>query len=336
MNNDIQRIIEYYKNHKSISKTSKEFGKARETIRKILVDNNVEIDKTPQKKKITISADKLSNLYNDLKMSFLDISKETGIPLGQIGKLLKECNILPRDPCQAIDIPDKNELLGLYQSMSLVDLGKHYNVSNVTVAKWFKKLGIEQRKTVIVADEAKPLFLTEKNLYKFLRLIFDEDDIVHDKQFMDTRYRPDYLIKSKKLIVEFNGYHHYANPSTILRDEKKYTIYKEAGYALIQIPYFIQLDIDMFVFFFGEDARKEYKELMPYPHGFVDTDVFLPSQFCALGLDRFVNDFKWIPTKVKHDIVKSIVSKIKECVDIRYIIPQYIYNEILEKEKAGF
>lgn len=53
-------------------------------------------------------------------------------------------------------IPPKEELIELYydKNMSFVDIGKHYNLSNVTVRKWFKHYDIEVL-SVSVSETAK-------------------------------------------------------------------------------------------------------------------------------------------------------------------------------------
>lgn len=91
--------------------------------------------------------------------------------------------------------------------------------------------------------------LPRTGLDTYLKYIFPNiDDWEHDKTVPNlivngklSRIRPDYRSEKLKTIIEFDGLPHYQNPDVIKSDRKKDLIYKENGYKVVRVPYFIQL-----------------------------------------------------------------------------------------------
>ena len=79
--------------------------------------------------------------------------------------------------------------------------------------------------------------LNRTGLDTYLHKIFPGEDWVHDKQIKSKdgksiiydntvlRIRPDYRCEALKLIVEFDGIHHFTNPDVIYRDIRNTYIY---------------------------------------------------------------------------------------------------------------
>lgn len=145
-------------------------------------------------------------------------------------------------------------------------------------------------------------YLNEKSLGCFLQEMY-QTDFIHDKTIpnSNSRLRPDYRNDDLKLIVEFDGYGHYTNPQVIINDIKKDNLCKELGYAVIRIPYFVQLSPNTIKHLFNID----YKYTQTYKHGFIDKKAVLPASYCELGIEKFKKDlYKF--DYIKDDIIQSL------------------------------
>ena len=170
------------------------------------------------------------------------------------------------------------------------------------------------------------MYLTEDQLGVELERIFPGYEFVHDKQVPNSniKNRSDYRCESLKLIIEFDGYMHYNNASKIKTEEFKNITYKNMGYSVIRIPYFIQLSTKIIYELFGVI----YQYQQSYPHGFVDSKALLPADFCELGILKFINDLHKF-NYIYDDIIDSLVKKLNVLHDIDYILPpsiQYLIN----------
>ena len=103
-------------------------------------------------------------------------------------------------------------------------------------------------------------YLTETTLGVFLQNTFP-NNWVHDKIVPNSniKNRPDYRCDELKMIVEFDGYLHYTSMKSILNDYKKDEVYKQMGYKIIRIPYFVQLESRTIKMLFGLDINFEHQ-----------------------------------------------------------------------------
>lgn len=151
-------------------------------------------------------------------------------------------------------------------------------------------------------------YLTEKKLFDYLKIIYPKvDDWIHNKTVVNSgsKFRPDYLSDSLKIIVEFNGYSHYTNSKRIMMDEQKKQLFTELGYKYIEIPYFVQMSKDMIKHYFNKSIK--IKQI--YPHGFIDLKVITPSDFCSLGALRFHKECFKLNEKISKEILNSLRMK---------------------------
>jgi very-short-patch-repair endonuclease len=169
-------------------------------------------------------------------------------------------------------------------------------------------------------------YLTEDNLELCLNEIF-KCKFIRNKSFNKTcRYRPDFRNDNLKLIIEFDGPFHYTQAKTIITDEKKNQIYKNFGYRIIRIPYFIQLNKETILNIFGIKVDCDCL----FPHGFIDPKTVLPVDFCQLGIERFKKDleiFNW----AKIGIIESLIKRPEMKIDSRLVIPEslsFLLNEL--------
>ena len=168
-------------------------------------------------------------------------------------------------------------------------------------------------------------YLTEQNLSNYLQYIFPNSNWIHNKCFLNYKFRPDYVEYSLKIILEFDGPTHYTNPKIILNDYKKEDIIKKEGYKLIRIPFFVQLDKITINKLFNRNVINGCN----YKQGFISKEktLRLPSEFCELGVERFKKDlinFNYL----KEDILKSLYDRIQENnLNILEVFPpSMIYN----------
>ncbi|ADN08227.1 RAP domain-containing protein [Sulfurimonas autotrophica] len=170
-------------------------------------------------------------------------------------------------------------------------------------------------------------YLTEKSLGKYLKQIFPKHEFIRDRVVpnSDIQKRPDYRNDDLMLIIEFDGYGHYSNPDNILTDGFKDDIYKDMGYDIVRIPYFIQMSKDIVELLFDRDVDIE----QVYPHGFIDIKAMLPAYFCELGIIRFKKDLDKFKI-VKDEIILSLGQKYDEYGNINYVLPPSLYNLLIE------
>lgn len=168
-----------------------------------------------------------------------------------------------------------------------------------------KKFGF-LRETKELAKKAgidKTTGLPRTGLDEYLSVIFSNTtDWVHDKIIPNSqkRYRPDYRSDSLMLIVEFDGLPHYQNPKVILSDKEKDKYYKELGYNVVRIPYFIQLTKKVVKEIFGVDVKREL-----FPEGVSSLNIEncnTPAFLCKSGVERMKQEFKKIPEQYKTNI----------------------------------
>jgi len=170
-------------------------------------------------------------------------------------------------------------------------------------------------------------YLTETILGRELKIIFPDTTFIHDKTVPNSglKTRPDYRSQELKLIVEFDGDQHYRTVQKIKREEKKSDTYRQMGYKVIRIPYFIQLSTQTIKNLF--DKEIDYEQT--FPHGFVSDKVIMPADFCEMGIRKFLTDLIQFDY-IKGDIVESLKSKVKELDDEELVVPHSL-NYLLDE-----
>lgn len=163
------------------------------------------------------------------------------------------------------------------------------------------------------------MYLTESKLKDYLKIIYPNHDFIHDKKVPNSgiNNRPDYRNDELMLIVEFDGYLHYTQPSTIIADKMKDKIYSNMGYKIVRIPYFIQMSTLSISYLFDEYVNITQN----YKHGFIDSKCILPAAFCEMGLCRYRLEFGRLDYKIKIDILDSIQDKIVQLGNKDLVIP---------------
>lgn len=149
--------------------------------------------------------------------------------------------------------------------------------------------------------------LHRTGLEDYLKVIFPEiDDWIHDKALGNFcgklyRNRPDYRSEKFKIIIEFDGLQHYTKPDVIERDLKTTELYKNLGYKVVRIPYFIQLSNKAVKTLFGLDVSEElFDEAVPsLGVGGQNTPAYL----CPAGLKRMAEEFNKFPEQYEINLI---------------------------------
>ncbi|OAV71106.1 hypothetical protein Barb6_01518 [Bacteroidales bacterium Barb6] len=167
--------------------------------------------------------------------------------------------------------------------------------------KWgFLRETIEDAKKAGI-DEDTGLHRT--GLEEYLKVIFPKvDDWIHDKRCSEwkRKVRPDYRSESLKLIIEFDGLQHYTKVDKILDDIEKTKFYKELGYKVVRIPYFIQLTNKVAETLFGVKVNEQlFNESIP-SLGIKGRNS--PANLCPAGVKRMAEEFAKFPEQYKINV----------------------------------
>jgi len=127
-------------------------------------------------------------------------------------------------------------------------------------------------------------YLTQRKLASALAEIVGEDWFGSELKLPDSRRRWDmaFCTDGHTTVVEYDGDAHYRDPLKIKIDSEKDAIAESLEYTVVRIPYWIQLDSEMLLHYFGITAVIQ----QDFPHGFITTKLF-PASYCEMGISRF-------------------------------------------------
>lgn len=216
--------------------------------------------------------------------------------------------------------PSKEVLEDLYinQRVPASTIAKKFGVSSPTVKKWLiehnipiwnHKITSRIETTILhkVNNMPKELYngyLNEQNLGNVLIKLFPKNEIISQVTVPNTRYRSDYMVGNT--IIEFDGWRHFTQVNTIMRDRKVKEIWESLDYRVINIPYFVQLDSIMIEKYFG--IKTDY--ICKFPHGFIDKDALTPDNFCTIGIKRYFSILETLPKEIREQIINTT----KNCI----------------------
>lgn len=150
-------------------------------------------------------------------------------------------------------------------------------------------------------------YITQQKLSDFFKLniIPKENWLGEEIKIGKYRYDFGYIYNSVKWLVEFDGYQHYTDALQIRRDEIKTKLANDNGFVLIRFPYWLQLTTQTLKLFFNIDGEV----IQNYPHGFIDKKAVLSASFCELGIERFLDELKTLPSNIQEDVYISLHKK---------------------------
>lgn len=170
--------------------------------------------------------------------------------------------------------------------------------------------------------------LHRTGLDKYLEVIFpNTTDWIHNKAFglhnnVSYKIRPDYRSDSLKLIVEFDGLPHYTDPAVIIKDDKNTNIYKQNGYRVVRIPYFIQLTNEAVEILFGIKVKEPLFNVFYPSLGGVEMK-HNPSCLCPEGLKRMAREFKKFPKQYEINLQSLKAMNDDMLSGVNYLIEEY-------------
>lgn len=185
---------------------------------------------------------------------------------------------------------------------------------------------IDGLREVAVNTDGSP---KDNDLGYVLKRLFPKEEWIHDKVVKDasgnnitipgqTSVRPDFRCENLHLIVELDGAggrftQHFTDDEKAQKDRAKVEALENAGYRVVSIPPYVQMDVDMIEFYFGDQAQKEdnlYSVVSE--HGFLHPKITLPAAYSDLGIRRFENDMQNFPINVRKKIIDTLWVRIKE------------------------
>lgn len=181
-------------------------------------------------------------------------------------------------------------------------------------------------------------WLTESSLKRLLFHVFGESNVICNKNLEGVFGRPDFYIPKHKLIVEYDGPHHYTSSEAILRDDKKDQSAESLGIKVLRVPYFIQLDFDTLLQFIGDDDNLGNLSdfYLYYPDGFVHPECVLPADFCEAGIDKFKGDLIRFGDKsvaILNSLLNSVVGSQSMPKSLTYMLNS---DSVRDFESDGF
>lgn len=170
--------------------------------------------------------------------------------------------------------------------------------------------------------------LHRTGLDEYLPVIFpNTNDWIHDKAFgihgnVNYKIRPDYRSDSLRMIVEFDGMPHYTDPAVIIKDDNNSNIYRQNGYKVVRIPYFIQLTNDAVEKLFGVKVKEPLFNVTYPSLGGVEMK-HNPSCLCPEGLKRMAKEFKSFPEQYEINILSLKAMNNEMLSGVNYLIEEY-------------
>jgi hypothetical protein len=161
-------------------------------------------------------------------------------------------------------------------------------------------------------------YLLEKSLGDFLKVVFPENQFLHNKEIpkCGKKYRFDYRCEDLSLIVEFDGPKHYTSAAQIIGDYQRDEFTQNLGYRTVRFPFFVQMCPRVVQNLF--ELPCPFTQV--YPHGFNSNTVIFPADFCELGIARFNSDLEKF-NYIREDIIVSLRNKIKLKGNQRLVLP---------------
>ena len=160
-------------------------------------------------------------------------------------------------------------------------------------------------------------YLIQSKLEAALKSLIGDGWIGRELRVGDTRRSWDmaYRLDGATTVVEFDGDEHYRNALKIKVDREKDEIAAGLSYAVVRVPYWVQLTTDTLKHYFGLEGVIEQS----FPHGFIATKIF-PASFCGLGVERFRGELEALPATVKNAVIQSLEARTAEH-GLDYVLP---------------
>lgn len=143
------------------------------------------------------------------------------------------------------------------------------------------------------------------------------------------KWRPDYRSELLKLVVEFDGLHHYTREAVIKHDGEKDAWYLQQGYSVVRIPYFIQLTNAAVKKLFGVSVKEKlFDERFPS----LGTRGSFPADLCRDGIKRMAKEFAQFPQQYDVNIKSLRLHIEKKQKEVKMLEREY--NKVMANKKG--
>lgn len=202
-----------------------------------------------------------------------------------------------------IDVNKKKDNQQINPHTQEKNIGTHVDVPTNT------RFGFLRESSKYTTELDPDFGLHRTSLLDYLLVIFPEVSVsewIHDQKFGKLKNgkicfkRPDYKCEKLKLIIEFDGLHHYTDPKQIIQDEENTKIYVSEGYNVVRIPYFIQLTNRTVQCMFGRNV--DIPLFDPNIPSFGILSKSTPAFCCPLGINRMAKELIKFPEQMDINI----------------------------------
>ena len=168
--------------------------------------------------------------------------------------------------------------------------------------------------------EGKNLSKDQSSIQDYLSFLYPKNTFIYDKvvpkEVMEARgasdfkrYRPDARCEELDLIVEVDGLPHYTRNSCILSDRIRDKYFRELGYKVVRIPYWLPLNKEALSYLFSKSVDEEICNKL---QNFYDTpynglDCCIGGMVLAgqgLFIEQFINFPQSVQSLILTDIIK--------------------------------
>jgi len=122
------------------------------------------------------------------------------------------------------------------------------------------------------------------------------------------------------IVVEYDGDEHYCNTLKIKVDREKDALAAKQGWRTVRFPYWVQLDTQTLLHYFGLSAAVETS----FAHGFITTKWF-PASFCEMGIDRFEQELEALPSTIRQAVLQSLQDRTAEH-GVEFVLPTKLHR----------
>lgn len=173
------------------------------------------------------------------------------------------------------------------------------------------------------ACEMSPFGYNEHQIGRLLDMIYPGCEVSIMKsiptEYLEARnavdscsmYIVDVLLESESIVVFVDTAEYYRDAQRIMYRERQQKRLSDAGYKVVRIPFFVQLNRETVQHFFGKLISDKYD--CDFMSGFYELDdynsgpnPYTPANMCSMGWNNFLADVMSLPKKTYNEVMKSL------------------------------
>lgn len=195
---------------------------------------------------------------------------------------------------------------------------------------------------------------TSTSLKTYLDHLYPVDIFIYDERIppdvFDRRnklgikqhaYKPDARCEELNLVIEVDGLPHYQSSATVFADISKDMYYKQLGYSVIRIPYWLQITPEFCKHVLHKDVQEacnlyfsffDVKDANQYIHCYAGAASCIGSM-CEIGRYRFIEQFNKLDQSLQNIVMTDILTCRIFSVFPDITAPDYVLNRLVMKDK---